>query len=232
MDNFDCLGEIELPTKQINSQIMINVIEGRDYYKSHIDTYVIVEVPLYFRDKTATSKPSASPSYFKTFIIDLPTSLLNNVLNTHITITVYESHNVLSLTKTAVLGSVVIQMSTIWSEPDKSFRNKWLTLIDYGKKDLGVRGYLKCDIVMFYESHMINNLILSKPLGSTREDITFNKNDLFIPNGFKMDTSHLAKYTIKLHRSEVIRYLYDEGPKWLSIDFGEAPEVSNHLLKK
>lgn len=53
--------------------------------------------------------------------------------------------------------------------------------------------------------------------------------DLFIPNGFKMATSHLAKYTIKLHRSEVIRYLYDEGPKWLSIDFGEAPEVSYHL---
>jgi len=68
MDNFDCLGEIELPTKQINSQIMINVIEGRDYYKSHIDTYVVVEVPLYFRDKTATSKPSASPSYFKVII--------------------------------------------------------------------------------------------------------------------------------------------------------------------
>jgi len=50
-----------------------------------------------------------------------------------------------------------------------------LTLIDYGKNDLGVRGYLKCDIVMFHESHMINNIILSKPLGSTREDITFNK---------------------------------------------------------
>lgn len=30
---------------------------------------------------------------------------------------VYESHNVLSLTKKAVLGSVLIQMSTIWSEP-------------------------------------------------------------------------------------------------------------------
>lgn len=65
MDNLDYLGEIELPPKQINSQIMINIIEGRDYYKSHIDTYVIVEVPLYFRDKTATSKPSTSPSYFK-----------------------------------------------------------------------------------------------------------------------------------------------------------------------
>jgi len=65
MDNLDYLGEIELSPKKINSQIMINVIEGKDYYKSHIDTYVIVEVPFYFRDKTATSKPSTSPSYFK-----------------------------------------------------------------------------------------------------------------------------------------------------------------------
>lgn len=55
------------------------------------------------------------------------------------------------------------------------FRNKWLALVDYGANDLGIKGYLKCDIVMFYESHMINNLILSKPLGSTIEDIKFNK---------------------------------------------------------
>lgn len=65
MDNLDYLGEIELPKKQIKSQIMINVIEGRDYYKSHIDTYVVVEVPLCFRGKTATGKASTSPSYFK-----------------------------------------------------------------------------------------------------------------------------------------------------------------------
>lgn len=69
MDNLNYLGEIELPTKQMNSQIMINVIEGKDYYKSHIDTYVVVEVPLYFRDKTVTSKPSASPSYLKVIMI-------------------------------------------------------------------------------------------------------------------------------------------------------------------
>jgi len=55
--------------------------------------------------------------------------------------------------------------------------------------------------------------------------------DLFIPNGFKMATTHFAKYTIKLHKGEVIRNFYEEGPKWLSIDFGEASEVSNHLEK-
>jgi len=65
MDNLEYLGEIELPKKQIKSQIMINVIEGRDYYKSHIDTYVEVEVPLCFRGKTTTGKASTSPSYFK-----------------------------------------------------------------------------------------------------------------------------------------------------------------------
>lgn len=51
-----------------------------------------------------------------------------------------------------------------------------MALVDYGADDLGIKGYLKCDIVMFYENHnMINNLILSKPLGSTIEDIKFNK---------------------------------------------------------
>lgn len=69
MDDLEHLGEIELPPKPIKSQIMINVIEGRDYYKSHIDTYVEVEVPLYFRGKTATRKTSTSPSYFKVTIL-------------------------------------------------------------------------------------------------------------------------------------------------------------------
>jgi len=49
--------------------------------------------------------------------------------------------------------------------------------------------------------------------------------NLFIPNGFKMESSHLAKYTIKLYKGEMIRYLHDKGVKWLSIYFGESPEV-------
>lgn len=59
---------------------------------------------------------------------------------------------------------------------DKLFYNKWLALVDYTNNDLGViKGYLKCDIVMFYESHMVNNVILSKPLGSKIEDTRLNK---------------------------------------------------------
>lgn len=55
--------------------------------------------------------------------------------------------------------------------------------------------------------------------------------DLFVPNGFKMSTmTHLAKYSIKLHKGEVIRNLNSDGTKWLSIDFGEAPEVSYNYL--
>lgn len=62
MDNLD---EIDLPVENIKSQIMVNVIEGRHYNKSNVDTYVVVEVPPYFLDKTATVKTSTSPSYFK-----------------------------------------------------------------------------------------------------------------------------------------------------------------------
>lgn len=50
--------------------------------------------------------------------------------------------------------------------------------------------------------------------------------DLLIPNGFKMGSTHLAKYSIGIYTSEIGRYLFDnKGVKWLSIDFGEAPEV-------
>lgn len=54
----------------------------------------------------------------------------------------------------------------------------------------------------------------------------FHRN-LLIPSGFKMASSHLAKYSIKLYRAEMLRFLFETGVKWLSIDFGEAPEVTH-----
>lgn len=51
--------------------------------------------------------------------------------------------------------------------------------------------------------------------------------NLLIPNGFKMATTHLAKYSVKLHKCQIAHYYFDESTKWLSIDFGEAPEVNS-----
>lgn len=53
--------------------------------------------------------------------------------------------------------------------------------------------------------------------------------NLLIPSGFKMGKTHLAKYSIKLYKGEMICYLSEKGAKWLSIDFGEAPEVFIYL---
>lgn len=65
MENHDYMGQIEVDPKKIKSQIMVNVIEGRHYYKSNVNTYVIVEIPPYFFGRTATRKNTPSPSYFK-----------------------------------------------------------------------------------------------------------------------------------------------------------------------
>lgn len=65
MDNLNYVGEIETPSEKIKSQLMINIIEGRHYYKSNLDTYVVVEIPSYFIGKTMVRKTSTSPSYFK-----------------------------------------------------------------------------------------------------------------------------------------------------------------------
>lgn len=53
-----------------------------------------------------------------------------------------------------------------------------------------------------------------------------------IPSGFKMGTTHLAKYSIRLYKGEMIHYLSGKGTKWLSVDFGEAPEVCIYLFRK
>lgn len=65
MNDLEYLGEIEIPKEKIKVQIMINIIEGRHYYKSNVDTYVELEIPPSFSKKTDTRKSSTSPSYFK-----------------------------------------------------------------------------------------------------------------------------------------------------------------------
>lgn len=55
------------------------------------------------------------------------------------------------------------------------FRNKWLTLIDRGKNDSSIKGYLKCDLFMFYDIKPIDKLILPKPLNSTFYDFEINE---------------------------------------------------------
>lgn len=57
--------------------------------------------------------------------------------------------------------------------------------------------------------------------------------NLFIPSGFQMVKTHLAKYTIKLYKGEIIHtdsyILSRKDSNWLSVSFGEAPEVNLHL---
>lgn len=65
MNKLDYLGEVEVPAEKIKSQIMINIIDGRHYSKSNLDTYVVVQIPSYFIGKTTIRKSSTAPSYFK-----------------------------------------------------------------------------------------------------------------------------------------------------------------------
>ncbi|VVC37905.1 FerIin domain,C2 domain [Cinara cedri] len=229
MDNLDYLGEIEMQVEKIKSQIMINIIEGRHYSKSNLDTYVVVEIPSYFTGKTIVRKTSTSPSYFKTFIIDLPTLLLNDLLNLRIIITVYESHKTQSLWSKTILGSTVIEINTIWSEQNKLFHNKWLTLINREKDDFGIKGYLRCDMIIFYESKSIHNLSIPRPLKSTNTNIEIDKSNLLIPSGFKMTPTHLARYSLNLYKSEIMHHSFN-GSNNLLIGFGESLE-SNIMLK-
>lgn len=43
-----------------------------------------------------------------------------------------------------------------------------------------------------------------------------------------MSKTHLAKYSIKIYKGEMIYYLFDDDLAWLSIDFGEASEVRSY----
>lgn len=53
--------------------------------------------------------------------------------------------------------------------------------------------------------------------------------NLLTPKNFKISSSHLAKYSIKIYKGDMINYIFDKGKKWLSIDFGEAFEVCYHF---
>lgn len=49
-------------------------------------------------------------------------------------------------------------------------------LVDHKKNDLGIKGYLKCDLFMFYENeNTINTLLIPKSVDSLIEDIEINE---------------------------------------------------------
>jgi len=88
MHALEYLGEIDKPQEKIKSQIMVNIIEGRDYYKSNVDTYVTVEIPPYFLNRTPTKKTSTSPSYFNvtasvTFSLTRKFKLILNIIDVY-----------------------------------------------------------------------------------------------------------------------------------------------------
>lgn len=43
------------------------------------------------------------------------------------------------------------------------FHNKWLTLINREHNSMGIKGYLKCDLIMFYENESNINISILKP---------------------------------------------------------------------
>lgn len=56
MDDREYLGVIKSKLEKVRSKIVIYLREGKYYEKSNVDTYVEVEVPPYFLDKTNTCK--------------------------------------------------------------------------------------------------------------------------------------------------------------------------------
>lgn len=67
------------------------------------------------------------------------------------------------------------------------FHNKWLTLVNRENNSMGIKGYLKCDLIMFYENESIVNISLSKTHDSRAEAIEIDeKYNLYLYNIYKM----------------------------------------------
>lgn len=50
-----------------------------------------------------------------------------------------------------------------------------MILINREKNSMGIKGYLKCDLIMFYENESFVNISLSKPHDSTVEAVDIDE---------------------------------------------------------
>ncbi|XP_035244550.1 fer-1-like protein 4 [Anguilla anguilla] len=189
------LSHYELATvpKVQSFQVNVNVVEAQKLVGVNINPAVYITIGDEKRH-TATQKSTNCPFYNENFMFEFQETqavLFDKVIE--ITV-VHKKMLAFMMTR---IGTFKIDISTVYSQPDHRFYQKWAPLTDPKDTRTGVKGFVKCtvSVVMKGDSMAMPSI---PSVGSQNDDIEKN---LLLPKRMPVERPW-AKFLLKVFRAE------------------------------
>ncbi|XP_071016401.1 fer-1-like protein 4 [Oncorhynchus clarkii lewisi] len=174
-------------------QVNVNVLEAQKLVGVNINPAVYIRVGE-VKKKTATQKSTNCPFYNENFMFEFQETqdvLFDKVIE----ITVVHK-KMLGLMMT-LIGTFKIDISTVYSQQEHRFYQKWAPLTDPGDTRTGIKGFVKCTLSVVMKGDAMGMPSLP-PLGSQNNDIETN---LLLPKRMPMERPW-AKFLVKIYKAE------------------------------
>uniref|UniRef100_A0AAY4DXW4 C2 domain-containing protein n=1 Tax=Denticeps clupeoides TaxID=299321 RepID=A0AAY4DXW4_9TELE len=174
-------------------QVNVNVIEAQKLVGVNINPAVYVRVGDEKRH-TSTQKSTNCPFYNENFMFEFQETqdvLFDRVIEISV---VHKKTLAFLMTR---IGTFKIDISTVYSQPDHRFYQKWAPLTDPNDTRTGVKGYVKCTLSVVMKGDAMGMASLPN-VGSQNDDIEKN---LLLPKRMPVDRPW-AKFLLKIYRAE------------------------------
>ncbi|XP_048878815.1 fer-1-like protein 4 [Brienomyrus brachyistius] len=174
-------------------QVNVNVVEAQKLVGVNINPAVYVTVGEE-KKHTTTQKSTNCPFYNENFMYEFQETqevLFDKVIEISV---VHKKTLGLLMTR---IGNFKIDISTVYSQPDHRFYQKWAPLTDPKDTRTGVKGYVKCTVSVVAKGDAIG--IPSIPsVGSQNDEIEKN---LLLPKRMPVERPW-AKFLLKIYKAE------------------------------
>ncbi|XP_028262078.1 fer-1-like protein 4 [Parambassis ranga] len=176
-------------------QVNVNILEAQKLVGVNISPVVFISVGGQ-KKHTATQKSTNCPFYNENFQFEFqefPQTFLDKVIE----IKVFHRRTLAFLL--THIGTFKIDISTVYSQPDHRFYQKWAPLTDPGDTRSGVKGYVKAslNVLMKGDSLSMPSLPPTSSSGAS-EDIEKN---LLLPRGMPSERPW-ARFRVRIYRAE------------------------------
>ncbi|XP_046882515.1 fer-1-like protein 4 [Hypomesus transpacificus] len=182
-------GQTAIPRVQ-SFQVNVSILEAQKLQGVNINPAVFIRVEKEKRH-TATQKSTNCPFYNENFVFEFHET--QDVLFDKVIEMTVVNKKLLGLLMKRI-GMFKIDISTVYSQPDHSFHQKWAPLTDPSDTRSGIRGYVKASITVVRKGDD-----LSIPSTGAKND-EIDKN-LLLPRGMPAERPW-AQFLVRVYRAE------------------------------
>ncbi|XP_047438117.1 fer-1-like protein 4 [Mugil cephalus] len=175
-------------------QVNVNILEAQKLVGVNINPAVFIRVGGQ-KKNTATQKSTNCPFYNENFQFefqDYPTIFFDKAIE----IKVFHRRTLAFLM--THIGTFKIDVSTVYSQPDHRFYQKWAPLTDPGDTKSGIKGYVKASLNVLMKGDTLSMPTLRSSSSSANEDIEKN---LLLPRGMPSERPW-ARFRVRVYRAE------------------------------